>query len=92
MKSSDRCPMCGGELIERQVEKLLPGGRHTAAITVLADICLRCGQRIYAPKILKKFEEIRSKLERDETAELQRSARLSKCDDLVEYASNESKD
>jgi len=32
-----KCPACGGEMIEKEVEKLLRGGRHTAVVTVRAD-------------------------------------------------------
>ena len=42
------CPVCGGELIEKHVEKLLRGGVHTAAITVLAEVCAGCRERLYS--------------------------------------------
>ena len=47
MMSFDKCPVCGGELIEKNVEKLLRGGIHTAALTVRAEVCLNCGERLY---------------------------------------------
>jgi hypothetical protein len=28
------CPVCGGEMVEKEVEKLLRGGMHTAVLTV----------------------------------------------------------
>ena len=28
----EKCPVCGGELVEKDVEKLLKGGRHTAVL------------------------------------------------------------
>ncbi len=71
MAPFEKCPVCGGELMERQVEKLLRGGRHTASITVPADVCLHCGERLYTSEVVKKFEEIRIKLERQETGEFQ---------------------
>ena len=71
MKPFEKCPVCGGELVERQVQKLLRGGRHTASTTVTADVCLHCGERLYTPGVIRKFEEIRAKLERQETAEFQ---------------------
>jgi YgiT-type zinc finger domain-containing protein len=60
------CPVCGGELVEKEVEKLLRGGKHTAMLKVQADVCLRCGERFYAPDIVRRFEQIRAKLERQE--------------------------
>ena len=44
----ERCPVCGGELVGKEVEKLLRGGIHTAVVRVYADVCLRCGERLYA--------------------------------------------
>ena len=71
MKPFEKCPVCGGEVVERQVQKLLRGGRHTASITVPAEVCLHCGERLYSPDVVKKFEEIRTKLERQQTDEFQ---------------------
>ena len=71
MTPFEKCPVCGGEVIERTVQKLLRGGRHTASITVPAEICLHCGERLYSAEIVRKFEEIRNKLERQETNEFQ---------------------
>jgi len=53
------------------VEKLLRGGVHTASWRVKAEVCQRCGERYYAPDIVRRFEEIRAKLARQETAEFQ---------------------
>ena len=33
-KAFDRCPICGGELVEKRVEKLLRGGVDTAVVKV----------------------------------------------------------
>jgi YgiT-type zinc finger domain-containing protein len=71
MTPFDKCPICGGEIVERQVQKLLRGGRHTASIAVTAEVCLHCGERLYSSEVVKRFEEIRAKLERQETAEFQ---------------------
>lgn len=60
----DKCPVCGGGLEEKEVEKLLKGGVHTAVINVKADVCLHCGERLYSQETVKHFEEIRKKLER----------------------------
>ena len=67
MKAFDKCPVCGGELVEKQVEKLLRGGVNTAVVKVQADVCLRCGERLYTQEAVRRFEEIRAKLERQET-------------------------
>ncbi len=62
MKLVDKCPVCGGELVTKQVEKLLRGGNHTAVVKVKAEVCLKCGERLYTPQVVRKFEQIREKL------------------------------
>jgi YgiT-type zinc finger domain-containing protein len=65
MKSPfERCPVCGGELVQKMVEKLLRGGNHTAVLEVQAEVCLRCGERLYSAAMVRHFEEVRAKLER----------------------------
>ena len=66
MKPLDKCPVCGGELVEKEVEKVLRGGNHTAVLPVQAEVCLHCGERLYTPEVVNRFEEIRTKLEREE--------------------------
>lgn len=67
----EQCPVCGGELVEKEVEKLLRGGLHTAVLQVHAEVCLRCGERLYSQETVRRFEEIRKRLERQETASFQ---------------------
>jgi YgiT-type zinc finger domain-containing protein len=69
MKPTEKCPVCGGVLVEKEVEKLLRGGAHIAVLKVRAEVCLRCGGRLYSQETVRRFEEIRSKLKRQETAE-----------------------
>jgi len=65
------CPVCGGDLVEKEVEKLLRGGIHTAVVRVSAEVCLHCGERLYAQETVRYFEKIRAKLKRQETADFQ---------------------
>ena len=62
MEGFDKCPICGGELKEKKVEKVLRGGNNTAIITVDADVCLHCGERLYSQATIKEFEKIRKLL------------------------------
>ena len=71
MPSIEKCPVCGGDLESKRVEKLLRGGIHVAVLQVEADVCLRCGERLYAVETVRHFEEVRSKLEQQETASFQ---------------------
>lgn len=58
-------------MIEKEIEKLLRGGNNTAVLKVHAEVCLRCGERLYSQETVKKFEEIRAKLEHQDTAGFQ---------------------
>ena len=71
MMPFSKCPVCGGDLVEKEVEKLLRGGVHTAVVTVRAEVCLHCGERLYSHETVRRFEQIRAKLERQEVAEFQ---------------------
>jgi YgiT-type zinc finger domain-containing protein len=66
-----QCPVCGGEMVEKEVEKLLRGGNHTAVVRVKAEVCLHCGERLYSKETISWFEQIRTKLSRQEVAEFQ---------------------
>lgn len=65
----EKCPVCGGELVEKEVEKVLRGGVNTAVLKVCAEVCLRCGERLYTQETVRRFEQIKAKLERQETGE-----------------------
>jgi len=71
MQPFEKCPICGGDLVEKEVEKILRGGAHTAVLRVNAEVCLHCGERLYSQDTVRRFEQIRAKLERQETAEFQ---------------------
>ena len=69
MMPFEKCPVCGGELVEKEVEKLLRGGNHTAVVRVHAEVCIRCGERLYTEETVRRFEQIRAKLAREEVSE-----------------------
>ena len=46
MMPFEKCPVCGGKLEEKEVEKLLRGGDHTAVLRVEAEVCLHCGEHL----------------------------------------------
>ncbi len=54
-------------MIEKEVEKLVRGGKNTAVLKVLAEVCLHCGERLFSEEQVWRFEQIRAKLGRDET-------------------------
>lgn len=71
MKPFEKCPVCSGEIIDKEVEKLLRGGIHTAVLKVHAEVCLQCGERLYSVETVRRFEQIRQKLERQEVSGFQ---------------------
>ena len=72
MKPFEKCPNCSGELVEKNVEKVVRGGNDAALVMVSAEICLHCGERLYSPETVQQFEQIRFKLERREVKEFHR--------------------
>ena len=42
-----------------------------AVVKVRAEVYLHCGERLYAEETVRRFEEIKAKLERQETADFQ---------------------
>ena len=66
MRPFENSPVCGGDLTNKQVEKLLGGVGNTVSMRVTADVCLHCGERLYAEDVVRSFEEIRGKLRKQE--------------------------
>lgn len=67
----EKCPVCGSDMVEKEVEKLLRGGENTAVLKVKAEVCLHCGEQLYSQETVSRFEQIRAKLLRRETADFQ---------------------
>lgn len=68
----NKCPVCGGQLIEKIVEKLLRGGNNIASIKTVAQVCLGCGEQYYTAELVKEFEKIRKKLQSDNPSGLRK--------------------
>ena len=68
MMPFEKRPVCGDEVVEKEVEKLLRGGVNTATVRVSAEVCLQCGERLYAQETVQCFERIRDRLKRDDVA------------------------
>ncbi|MBW4578116.1 MAG: YgiT-type zinc finger protein [Tildeniella nuda ZEHNDER 1965/U140] len=69
MNAFQQCPSCGGELVKKNVQKLLRGGMHTAVLQVKAEVCLQCGERLYSEETVRRFEDIRAKLKNQQVEE-----------------------
>jgi YgiT-type zinc finger domain-containing protein len=56
-----RCFHCGGtELEVREVEELLAVDQYVVRCRVPGSVCLRCGERYFAPATVSWFDEIRT--------------------------------
>ena len=64
-------PVLLRRLVTKQTEKFLRGGDNLATVTVTADVCLRCGERLYTPDTTRLFEEIRHKLSSHQVEEFE---------------------
>ena len=71
MRLFEKCPVCGGELVEKEVEKVLKGGTNTAIVKLKAGVCLHCGERLYKPETISRFETIRKKLTEEDVSEFE---------------------
>ena len=71
MPSLIKCPRCGGELVQKKVEKLLRGGVNFATVTVPAHVCLDCGELLFCLETIRRFEKIRGQLAREELSEFE---------------------
>jgi YgiT-type zinc finger domain-containing protein len=67
MMPFEKCPLCGGDLVEKEVETVLRGGVNTAILKVCAEVYLRCGERLHSQDTVRRFEQTRAKLERQDT-------------------------
>lgn len=64
---SKKCPICYRKLVRKEVEKFLRGNGDTAILKVNAEVCLNCGAKIYAPRVMARFAEIKKKLKQGQT-------------------------
>jgi YgiT-type zinc finger domain-containing protein len=71
MRLFERCPICKGEIVDKEVEKVLKGGTNTGIIKVKAEVCLHCGERLYTPETVSRFEDIREKLTQEDISEFE---------------------
>ena len=71
MTPFEKCPTCGGEVVRKPTEKLLRGGVNLAVVTVDAEVCLHCGERLYSADAIRSFEKIRGKLDRQQVDEFE---------------------
>jgi len=49
----------------------LRGGNNTAVVTIRAEVCRYCDERLYSKETIELFETIKSKLEHQDVSDFQ---------------------
>lgn len=75
MMPFDKCPVCGGEMVEKEVTEVVRGGGHTATVKVNATVCQRGGERYFPLETVRFFETVKAKLERQEIEDFKPTGR-----------------
>lgn len=58
-----KCPLCGGQIIEQEVNHKVKGGGKVVVLKVRAYVCIECAERLYSLDSVKKLEKIKAQLE-----------------------------
>ena len=67
---TSECPICGSEVMEKEVEKLIKGGNDAVILKVKAGVCTKCGERIYDKATHEKIQHLREDLKKGITDKL----------------------
>jgi hypothetical protein len=59
---AERCTSCGAPTVYRRVEHVVPGPVDVVRVEVDAEVCTKCGLKIFDRASILRFEEIRAKL------------------------------
>ncbi|PIU12924.1 MAG: YgiT-type zinc finger domain-containing protein [Hadesarchaea archaeon CG08_land_8_20_14_0_20_51_8] len=58
------CPICGGKMADRSVDVADNiNGKLVIIRGVSAEVCARCGERLYSSEEMKKMEKLREKIQ-----------------------------
>jgi YgiT-type zinc finger domain-containing protein len=57
-----RCSVCGGEVIEKGVEKIVGGGNDVALLKPRVGVCTKCGGRLYDADACYQIDTMRRNL------------------------------
>ena len=54
------CPICGGEMVDKSVDVVdTINGKLFIIRGISAEVCVRCGERLYSQSDMKKMEKLR---------------------------------
>jgi YgiT-type zinc finger domain-containing protein len=58
-----KCPLCGGAIIEQEVNHKIKGGGKLVVLKIRAQTCSKCAEQFYSLDSVKKLERIKAQLE-----------------------------
>lgn len=67
---SSKCPICGGRVVEKEVEKVIKGGKDAVLLKVKAGVCIKCGERLYDKTTHEEIQHLRENLRKGITTRL----------------------
>jgi len=58
------CPICGGKTARKNVDVVdTVNGKFIIIRGISAEVCVRCGERLYSKNEMKKMEKLREKIQ-----------------------------
>ena len=58
------CPVCGGEMVDKRVDVVdTINGKLVIIRGISAEVCVRCGERLYSQGEMRKMEKLREKIQ-----------------------------
>lgn len=58
------CPICGGEMVDKSVDVVdTINGKLIIIRGISAEVCVRCGEKLYSQGEMKKMEKLREKIQ-----------------------------
>ncbi|TBR56677.1 hypothetical protein B4U84_28010 [Westiellopsis prolifica IICB1] len=61
----DKCPVCAGQVVEKEVTEVISGGKNKATLKLSAYVCCRCSERFYSLNTVRHIEKIKAELKRN---------------------------
>jgi len=65
------CPICGGDITIKEIEKIVKGGSNVAILKVKAGVYSKCGEKIYSKDTHEKMQTVRKELELGKTEDFE---------------------
>lgn len=64
MLKFDECPVCSGNIVEKEVTKVITSSNKQIPVKLPASVCCKCSEQFFSLDSVKKLEQMRSQLER----------------------------